>query len=380
MNKKNAAVLSIFVIIAAMISMVAVVQDNDTVAHGDVKITRHVTEEEARNAQIKILDLRALQGKIESGVLGAAELVEINRQIGSLMPILDKYQEQEHAKHYIEPTRLAYLERAEEEIRDYLATMGFESYGVNLNTLTKIMEIVTDDSSKNAQIEAFVSRYTDMPFEIANGPIILIDQACAAQTDDCDPVVGGVEIEGGCTFGLPVRKGSWPLYTYGFITAGHCLDDSEVMNQPNKRSPKIGNKTDSHYTNDCDCTWSAKDTVTPSKSAIWRSPNNYLTIYNESDDLPVKGDMVVLSGKTSGFKMGQIVDGSFKMRAGGVDWDLISHDIKTGGGDSGAPIGDADASHIIGIHKGKITKKDGSVHYVATAWKNIDKYFSVDLH
>ena len=187
MNKRNAAMLSIFIIIAALVSMVAVVQDNDTVAHGDVKITRHVTEEEARNAQLKILDLRVLQGKIESGVLGAAELAEIDRQIGSLMPILDKYQEQEHAKHYIKPARLAYLERAEEEIRDYLATMGFESYGVNLNTLTKIMEIVTDDSSKNAQIEAFVSRYPDIPFEIANGPIILIDQACAVQTDDCDP-------------------------------------------------------------------------------------------------------------------------------------------------------------------------------------------------
>ena len=182
-------------------------------------------------------------------------------------------------------------------------------------------------------------------------------------------IPGGIEIEGDCTLGLPVRKGSWPLYTYGFITAGHCLDDSEVMNQPNKRSPKIGNKTDSRYTNDCDCAWSAKAAVTTSKSAIWRSPNNYLTIYNEAADLPAKGDMVVLSGKTSGFKMGQIVDGNFKMRAGGVDWDLTSHNIKTGGGDSGAPMG-MPMRHILSEStRAKSPKKTG----VSIMWQRHGK-------
>ncbi len=367
-----------FCVTAVIITLTVITQGD--IAQGDTTITRHVTYDEVHNAQIKILDLRVQQNKIETGVFGAMETAEINRQIAELMPILDKYQEQLHAKYYIEPTRLAYLEQVEEDLRNEISKMGFDGWGVNLNALTKIMEIHTNNASKNTQIEALIAKYPDVPMNLTNGEVILIDHACATQINDCNPIVGGIEIEGNCTLGMPIRNGTWPWHTYGFITAGHCINDSQDMNQPNEHSPEIGDRTDSRYTGNCDCAWSTKTTNTPSSSSIWRSPNNYLTVYNEATDRPEKGDMIVLSGKTSGFKFGHIVNGNFKMQAGGIDWDLISHDIKAKGGDSGAPIGDADASHIIGIHKGTITKKDGSVHYVATAWEEIDKNFSVNLH
>lgn len=132
-------------------------------------------------------------------------------------------------------------------------------------------------------------------------------------------------------------------------------------------------------TQDCDCAWIPKTTTTTSRSEIWRSPNNYITVYQEPSGRPVDGTNIVLSGQRSGFLFGKIIDGSFTMHAGGVHWDLIRHDIKTRGGDSGAPIGDADASDILGIHKGMLINSSGT-YIVATAWEEIDKDFDVSLY
>ena len=63
---------------------------------------------------------------------------------------------------------------------------------------------------------------------------------------------------------------------------------------------------------------------------------------------------------------GTVITGSFTINTGGIDWDLIRHDIKTQLGDSGAPMGDADASHILGINKGHMIM-GSNVYYVATA-------------
>ncbi len=191
--------------------------------------------------------------------------------------------------------------------------------------------------------------------------------------------MGGIEVEGGCTLSLPVRKGSWPFYTYGFITAGHCIRDGQDLNQPNESSPEIGNKADSRYVHDCDCAWVPKTTTTTSRSEIWRSPNNYITVYGEASDRPADGTNIVMSGQRSGFMFGKVIDGTFRIYANGIYWDLIEHDIKMKPGDSGSPMGDADASHILGILKGAIIN-GSKVHYVATAWEEIDKDFEISLY
>lgn len=151
------------------------------------------------------------------------------------------------------------------------------------------------------------------------------------------------------------------------------------MNQPNESSPEIGDNADSRYVGDCDCAWVPKTTSTTSKSEIWRSSNNYITVYNEASTRPADGTNIVISGKSSGFEFGSVVDGTFTIYAGGMNWDLIRHNIDMAGGDSGSPVGDADASDILGIHKGEI-HSGSNVYHVATAWEEIDKDFSVSLH
>lgn len=148
------------------------------------------------------------------------------------------------------------------------------------------------------------------------------------------------------------------------------------MGQPDDTgADKIGDSTDSRYVGDCDCAMTDKTTGTTSYSAAWREPNNYLTIYEESSSRPSDGTDLTFSGITSGFEFGEVVDGSYQVTAGGINWDLIRHDMSLADGDSGGPIGDADFSMIIGIEKGEI----GGVP-VATAWEEIDQDFSVDLH
>ena len=371
-------------LIASVMAIIAISAITFLPAEGNTDITRHVTDEEFRQAQIQVLDLKSDLNKLEKqsarGIDTSTEKRNVNAQIAQFMPILDKHQEQQFAKHYIEPTRKNQLEQAELSLRDSISELGISSYAVNLNTLTKTIEVFTDDSSKNTQVRALFDNYSsDIPFTLENGEFTIVNEACNSQTSDCDPIVGGIEVEGDCTLGLPVRTGSWPLYTYGFITAGHCISNGQDLNQPNENSPQIGNNAVSREVVDCDCAWVPKTTFTTSKSEIWRSPNNYITVYNEADTRPADGTNIVTSG-SSGFSFGTVVDGTFVVTVNGiVVADFIQHDIDLLGGDSGSPIGDADASDILGIHKGEI-EIGSNVYHVATAWEEIDKDFSVSLH
>lgn len=380
-TKTTKTILFATLAIAAMIAspMALSAQKGEVTA-----ITRHVTDEEFREAQIKVLDLRAEQNKLErhgEGENTSQQIADITSQINELMPILDKYQEQTYAKYFIEPERKAQLEAVESDLRQKVSELGFDGYAVNLNTLTKTIEVVTDDPMKNEQVLALFDSYaSNIPIQLTNGDFTINDFACADQNDDCDPIVGGIEIHGEgngpCTLGLPVRTGSWPFYSYHFITAGHCIEDNDDMGQPDDTSAdKIGDSTDSQYVGDCDCAITDKTTWTTSYSAAWRSSNNYLTVYEESSSRPADGTNLTFSGITSGFEFGEVVDGSYQVTAGGINWDLIRHDMSLAGGDSGGPIGDADFSMIIGIEKGEI----GGVP-VATAWEEIDQDYSVDLH
>ena len=372
------------ILIASVMAVVAMSAITSLPAEGNTEITRQVTDEEFRQTQIHVLDLRSELNRLEAqsaqGADTSAEKRSVDAQIAQLMPILDKHQEQQFAKHYIEPVRKAQLEQTESSLRNSISELGFGSYAVNLNTETKTIEVITSDSSKNTQVrELFDSYPSDTPIALENGEFTVIDNVCSSQTSDCDPIVGGIEVEGSCTLGLPVRKGFWPFYTYGFITAGHCISDGQDLNQPNESSPEIGDDADSKYVGDCDCAWVPKTTSTTSKSEIWRSPNNYITVYNEASARPADGINIVVSAKNSGFLFGNVVDGSFTIYADGIQWDLVRHNIALVRGDSGAPIGDADASDILAIVKGDITA-GSNVYHVATAWEEIDKDFSVSLH
>ena len=170
---------------------------------GNTDLTRHVSDDEFRQAQIQALDLKSKLNKLQSqGATGASDSEakrELDFKIAQLMPILEKHQKQQFAKHYIEPARKAQMELAESNLRTGIAKLGFDSYAVNLNTLTKTIEIVTSDSTKNEQVHALIDNYAskNIPVTLENGNFTVVDGACSDQNDDCDPIMGGIEIEGG---------------------------------------------------------------------------------------------------------------------------------------------------------------------------------------
>lgn len=52
--------------------------------------------------------------------------------------------------------RLGFIESG---LREQVSHMGFETYAVNLNPQTAIIEVVTDDPTKNDQVRAMFARY-----------------------------------------------------------------------------------------------------------------------------------------------------------------------------------------------------------------------------
>ncbi|MGQ0771593.1 MAG: hypothetical protein ACT4NT_02305 [Nitrososphaerota archaeon] len=127
-----------------------------------------------------------------------------------------------------------------------------------------------------------------------------------------------------------------------------------------------------------------KTTFTTSKSQIWKQSNTYLTVTSESASRPAAGTDLIQSGQATGYKTGDVVDGSFTFTADGINWDLIKVDMSNSGGDSGAPIASSTGSKIYGIVKGyvDIAPPIGPPqrHYIATSWDEIDSIFTVDLH
>ncbi|MCE2498039.1 MAG: hypothetical protein J4F28_03440 [Nitrosopumilaceae archaeon] len=127
------------------------------------------------------MELRSELSKIQSEDVTGADDSEKKRELDSkidrLMPILEKHQEQQFAKHYIEPVRKAQMELAESNLREGVARLGFDSYAVNLNTLTKTIEIVTDDPAKNEQVRALFDSYVSegIPITLENGNFTIVE-------------------------------------------------------------------------------------------------------------------------------------------------------------------------------------------------------------
>ena len=141
--------------------------------------------------------------------------------------------------------------------------------------------------------------------------------------------------------------------------------------------------TDSRSNPDCDCAFVEENTSTNTYSQIWRSSNNYLTVSNEGGSRATAGSDIVISGQKTGFHFGEIEIANLVFTYQGVTYDWMSHDISAlDGGDSGAPIGDADASDIEGIVKGNIVISGGpyhGTHHIASAWEELDSDFTLSL-
>jgi hypothetical protein len=356
-------------------------QQNDTTS-----ITKEVTKEQFLEAVDRVHTLRVeqhqLQQTIDAGNSTDAEksrVIEIDSELVPDMKILDKYEEQRKALYYIEPEQKKYLESIELSVRQQVAELakevGITEYAVNLNSLTRTIEIVTNDESYNDRVQKIISQYpTDVPFDLQNGSFT--NEACPTRTSDCDPIVGGIQIidqspGGACSLGLPVKKS---LIEYGFITAGHCAEDNDKLYQPANTASQyqIGDSADSRYESTCDCAYIKKTTWTTSHSWVLRDPNLYLVITSEATSRPSMGTQVVLFGVGSGFKQGEVTNPNYTYTADGINWNLVDTNISTTGGDSGAPYTNAAANKILGIHKANAG--------IFSPWNEVDSRFNVSLH
>jgi hypothetical protein len=369
------AVLTVAALIASPIAIHAQTEP--------VKITRHIGEDEFKNTVEQIHMMRAEQTRLNEQmqieeVDNSAKIANLDTAIEKLMPILDKHQEQTFAKYYIEPARKQYLEGVESDLRSnvYDALINKVDYfGVNLDEKDKVIEIVLSDQNEVKTIQALLQNQpTDVEFRITVDQYQ--DAACANTTDDCDPIVGGIEIEGICSIGLPVRTGFWPFYSYHFVTAGHCISDNADMNQPDSGSPKIAGSTDSRYESTCDCAISDKTTSTTSNSKVWRSSNNYLTITSESTSRPSTGTNVAVFGKITGFAQGEVTNPNHTFYYNGVNWDLVKIDYQISEGDSGGAVTNASGNQIFGILKGF-----GTGYSDYSPWDQVEaKFGGLQLH
>ena len=369
------AVLTVAIMIASPIAINAQSQTEP--------ITRFIDEDEFKSTVGEIHVMRAEQSRLNDQmeieeIDNSARISELDLEIEKLMPILEKHQKQNYAKHYIEPTRKQYLESVESDLRSdvYDALIGKVNYfGVNLNTENKIIEIILDDESQVKTIESLLKNQpTDIEYTMSVEQYQ--DAACANTTDDCDPIVGGIEIEGDCSIGLPVRTGSWPFYSYHFVTAGHCISDNADMNQPNASSGKIADSTDSRYESTCDCAISDKTAWETSNSKVWRSSNNYLTITSESTSRSASGTDVAIFAKVTGFAQGEVDNPNNTFTFNGVDWDLVKIDYEISGGDSGGAVTNAAGSQIFGILKGF-----GTGYSDYSPWDQVEaKFGGLQLH
>ncbi len=172
--------------VALTMAMVATFAGTSVSAEGNTELTRTVSDEEFHLTQMEVLDLRTELNKIQSGFIGASDLekkLDLDSKIAQLMPILDKYQKQQFAKHHIEPTRKAQLVLAESNLRESIAKLGIDSYAVNLNTVTKTIEVVTDDPKKNEQVRVLIDSHVsaNITTTLENGNFEIVDYACADQ-------------------------------------------------------------------------------------------------------------------------------------------------------------------------------------------------------
>lgn len=180
--------------------------------------------------------------------------------------------------------------------------------------------------------------------------------ACASQTSDCDPLVGGIKIEVAnseqCSLGFQAKRLVGTNYETGFITAGHCSDGSASpsLNVEQATSPDVGTLLIEKYqaNSNCDCAW----------VKALNGINVGDTIYSGISPSQVGAASVNTAVTGKGFAStslsGLITDSSDDFWTGDDDEGdayLHSHivvDFEMGQGDSGGPLYKTSNSDLLG--------------------------------
>lgn len=297
-------------------------------------------------------DLQAMTSKTK--VASQAEIESVANKLLAIHERVAEHKEAAKIANHIPEKQKLKMEIAVVEITE--SDLPWTMVGIDTKTKTVRVAISGDESIGyyQKQVKDIIS--TNVPITIVYGEY-LEDLSCTTQTSDCDPIVGGIQINDGnnCTLSLEVYTGPWYWPNWGFLTAGHCYAINDLIDQPSGGG-EIGKVTvrDFVHNGDCDCEFIDKTTSTNSDSKIWISSNTYKSVTSKGD-ASVDDYVLTSLSKTGGTDWGQVtyVEQSRQNTSGVVTTGLtIMSGISATSGDSGAPVMELFGNQYHGILKG----------------------------
>lgn len=243
---------------------------------------------------------------------------------------------------------------------------GIEFSFVSVDTRTATLNIALPENQRDKadEIKKQIEQIIDVPYVLKFADFH--DAACSTKESNCDPIVGGIEINDSCSISIPAVRNISGGTEAGFLTAGHCTSMNANVYQPNNTYLKDGITTKHSNGGSCDCAFVKKTGSEGLNSAVWWTPTSSQSITAKND--PLVNDYVYMIGKTSAIQYGKVISVT---AAGGVP--TISNMIRIDWfaaqpGDSGGAI--ISATSLNNYHG--LVKGFGDGDTFASKWSKID--------
>ncbi len=290
------------------------------------------------------------------GIASQAEIDSVANQLNTIHERVAEHKEAAKIANHIPEKQKLKMDLAVAEITE--SSIPWAMVGVDTKTKSVNVVIVGEKSLTDYKIDIENLISVDVPITVSYGEYVE-DLSCTTQTSDCDPIVGGIQINSGgnCTLSLEVYTGPWYWKNWGFLTAGHCYAINDDVDQPNGGG-EIGTVTgrDFVHLGDCDCEFIDKTTGTTSQSKIWLSSNTYKAVTSKGD--AAVDDWVLTSlSKTTGIDWGQVtlVEQNVQNQDLVITTGMtIFNGISATHGDSGAPMMELFGNQYHGILKNAV--------------------------
>ncbi len=304
------------------------------------------------------------------------DISDLEKTIDNKTVILVGIQDDLYDRYTIEPVLNAKLEQAKERAKVLRDEMDIPFNGIGISHSQKALNLRIDEKSLTVEKDEAYYR-TLLKKEFAGIPMIISfttiePEGCALQQANCDPIVGGVQMEAKnhdpCTISLPVTRSG----VEGYITASHCVNTgsgtaNDVFQHTESAGTKVGDTTVRIFTDDCDCAFIDHSGGEDTETKIWYSSNYFITVTGYTDRVS-NGALVMVTGQNSGSKVAIVDDNTDTASYSGLNVDTISTTTHvTQGGDSGAPWSSLAKSNYYGLH---VAGDSGASYFVP--WENVE--------
>lgn len=392
MITKNAKIVLFASLIVAMVMPVSAIalENKPLTAEEEVAfVQNHFDKLYAANVEKHEIESGNLSDTFVTEQAKTDRIAQLDAIVDRETSILEDFQVQLREKYAVDPAFKEKYLQARDKLNSLYGTMEIPLTGITYGDDRKSISVgfnsdeLTEEKNK-AYWEELVKQ------EIAEFSIPLqftyrsvgntsSDESCTALDDDCDPIVGGVEIAGEwhggpCSIGLPIKQGS----TEGWITAGHCVgygdytlsSSDDDVDQPTPSDPEIGKATELIWESGCDCAFIEKNSGDSyQEKKVWYSSNYYTTMTFFTDRV-ADSTYVLLTGSTSGVKTGIVYNNDATSYEDNIGFDVVelTTDISANG-DSGGAYTNLSKNNFYGIHKGFHSSSGNSIFI---PWENIE--------